>query len=206
MKEFCENQYCDSPGAKVVSVSVNRPSDESRTLCVPCEEAYTIGVQHGRKVAEAAQSHQHSGPRIDKRELATILAALRVYQDGNVQAGQEITDEWIREVATDGGTLKPLNSDEVGALCERLNCSEDAQQGMVIAPPHKERPPLFRVIYTIDVNASKPVEAAEQAYEIMADPASWRPVVSILDHRGRVKRIDMSQPKASHGHKRRTSP
>ena len=27
MKEFCQNQYCDNPGAKVVPVSVERPSD-----------------------------------------------------------------------------------------------------------------------------------------------------------------------------------
>jgi hypothetical protein len=53
MKEFCENQYCENPGAKVIPVSVRNPSDQRRTLCVPCEEAYTWGVQHGTKLAEA---------------------------------------------------------------------------------------------------------------------------------------------------------
>jgi hypothetical protein len=47
MKEFCENEYCENPGAKVVPVSVDKPSDQRRTLCAPCEEAYTWGVQHG---------------------------------------------------------------------------------------------------------------------------------------------------------------
>ena len=47
MKEFCENEYCENPGAKVVPVSVDKPSDQRRTLCIPCEEAYTWGVQHG---------------------------------------------------------------------------------------------------------------------------------------------------------------
>ena len=53
MKDFCENQYCENPGAKVIPVSVRNPSDQRRTLCVPCEEAYTWGVQHGTKLAEA---------------------------------------------------------------------------------------------------------------------------------------------------------
>ena len=48
MKDFCENQYCDNPGAKVVPVSVERASDQQRTLCVTCEETYSWGVQHGR--------------------------------------------------------------------------------------------------------------------------------------------------------------
>ena len=36
-----------SSGAKEVPVSAHRPCDQRRTLCVPCEEAYTWGVQHG---------------------------------------------------------------------------------------------------------------------------------------------------------------
>jgi hypothetical protein len=53
MKEFCENPYCENPGAKAVPVSVIRRSDERRTLCAACEEAYTWGVQHGMIVAGA---------------------------------------------------------------------------------------------------------------------------------------------------------
>ena len=62
MKDFCENQYCDNPGAKVVPVSVARPSDQRRTLCATCEEAYTWGVQHGTITAQAARPR----PRTDK--------------------------------------------------------------------------------------------------------------------------------------------
>jgi len=53
MKEFCENQYCETPGAKVIPVSVRNPSDQKRTLCVPCAETYSWGVQHGTMLAEA---------------------------------------------------------------------------------------------------------------------------------------------------------
>lgn len=52
MKDFCENQYCENPAAKVVPVSVNKPSDQRRTLCSTCEEAYTWGVQHGTMAAQ----------------------------------------------------------------------------------------------------------------------------------------------------------
>ena len=59
MNDFCENQYCENPGAKVVPVSVSKPSDQRRTLCVPCEEAYTWGVQHGTITAQAKQALPH---------------------------------------------------------------------------------------------------------------------------------------------------
>lgn len=54
MKEFCENQYCENPGAKEVHVSVSEAFDQVRTLCMTCEEVYTWGVQHGAmSVAES---------------------------------------------------------------------------------------------------------------------------------------------------------
>ena len=52
VKDYCENPGCENPGAKVVPVSVAQPSDETRTLCVACEEAYTWGVQHATMVAQ----------------------------------------------------------------------------------------------------------------------------------------------------------
>jgi len=59
MKDFCENPYCENPAAKVVQVSVNRSSDQRRTLCVPCEEAYRWGVQHGTISARAKAALSH---------------------------------------------------------------------------------------------------------------------------------------------------
>ena len=63
---------------------------------------------------------------VGRRELATILAALRFHQDENLQGGGEIPDQAVREIATDCGQLKPLTFEEVGALCERMNLGEDA--------------------------------------------------------------------------------
>lgn len=204
MKDFCENQYCDSPGAKVVPVSVSKPSDQKRTLCVPCEEAYTWGVQHGTMITQARPvlprlgrflkkdgfailTHNEGDPSkhgpfeawayrgpldlnaatpmtfgvgigiqdsldalelqiegsrglsgtseellstterpfhlcVNRRELATILAALRFHQDENLQDGRKNPDAAIDDIATDAGALLPLDFQEVGRLCEELNC------------------------------------------------------------------------------------
>jgi len=135
--------------------------------------------------------------RITRRELATILAALRFHQAENLQAGRAIPDRFIKEIATDGGLLKPLKSEEVGRLCERLNTDEGSQstRGLVIEPPHNESgdEPLYRVVYAIDVNAAGPLKAARQAYVIMAAPESQPPVLEVIDHRGKSISIDLSQ-------------
>ena len=63
---------------------------------------------------------------VSRRELATILAALRFHQDENLQGRCEIPDQTVREIATDCGQLNPLTFEEVSALCERMNLGEDA--------------------------------------------------------------------------------
>ncbi len=135
--------------------------------------------------------------RITRRELATILAALRFHQDENLQAGGEIPDQSIREIATDGGLLKPLSFREISKLCERLNLCEGSQptKGLVIEPPHKEggNKPLFRVVYVIDVNAASPMDASRTAYKIMADPESQPPVLEVIDRKGKAVSIDLSE-------------
>ncbi|MEI7837961.1 MAG: hypothetical protein WCK05_16280, partial [Planctomycetota bacterium] len=64
--------------------------------------------------------------RINRRELATILAALRYHQDENLQGGRDnkggkggknIPDQFIRQIAADGGALKPLDFRQVDRLC-----------------------------------------------------------------------------------------
>ena len=72
MKEFCENEFCENPGAKVVPVSVEKPSDQKRTLCTACEEAYTWGVQHGTMTAHARPILPHLG-RFLKKDGFVIL-------------------------------------------------------------------------------------------------------------------------------------
>lgn len=55
---------------------------------------------------------------LNERELATVLAALRYYQNDLRDDGAAFAHG---DIATDGGTLQPLSADEIDALCERLN-------------------------------------------------------------------------------------
>ena len=109
-----------------------------------------------------------------RRELATILAALRFHQDENLTGGRDILDQFIKDIATDGGLLKPLTFKQVSKLCERLNTEEGlpAAKGFVVEPPHKEGgdEPLHRVVYIIDVNAASPIGAAKQAHQDHVGP------------------------------------
>ncbi len=47
MKKHCENESCQNEAVTEVTVSVNRPSDQTRSLCATCQEVYGLGVQHG---------------------------------------------------------------------------------------------------------------------------------------------------------------
>ncbi len=48
MDTFCQNSLCEHEAVKEVPVSVAKASDQRRSLCAACEEAYTWGVQHGQ--------------------------------------------------------------------------------------------------------------------------------------------------------------
>jgi hypothetical protein len=67
-------------------------------------------------------------------------------------------------------------------------------QGLTVEPPPKEtgNERLYRVVYMIDIGASNPQQAAKNAYEIMKDPQSMRPVLDVLDAAGRCTRVDLS--------------
>jgi hypothetical protein len=136
-----------------------------------------------------------AAPRVTGRELATILAALRFHQAENLQGGRTISDQFVREIATDGGVRDPLDCQEIDKLCERLNvCPRRRPTGMVIDPPPAEdgQEPLFRVVYAIDVSTTDPLAAARQAHRVMADDDSLPPVLDVMDHNGKVVRVDLS--------------
>lgn len=56
---------------------------------------------------------------LNSRELATVLAALRHWQD------RTPAFEPVDSIATDAGRFAQLNRAEIDALCERLNCEDD---------------------------------------------------------------------------------
>ena len=58
---------------------------------------------------------------MNKRELATVLAALRYWQRKLPIGAKPEAD-----IATDGG-IEPLSAEEIDALCEKINCPPDDQ-------------------------------------------------------------------------------
>ncbi|MGD9613819.1 MAG: hypothetical protein AB7H90_01330 [Alphaproteobacteria bacterium] len=55
------------------------------------------------------------------RELAAVLAGLRLLQCGYVASGDPDDQAGIELIASNNGALVPLDDDEIDALCERLN-------------------------------------------------------------------------------------
>jgi len=98
-------------------------------------------------------------------------------------------------------------ADQVRALC--ATCEEAYTwgvqhgcmdyQGLKIDPPPKEGgdEPLYRVVYTIDVSARNPHQAAEQTHIIITDPDSMRPVLHVVDFNGACTEIDLSKDQAN---------
>ncbi len=91
-------------------------------------------IEQLRRIREAVKQPtdeimSHSKKRfvlaVDERELATILAALRFHQDENLQARRDIADQAIREIATNSGSLKSLDFDEIEKLCEKINTCQE---------------------------------------------------------------------------------
>ena len=68
---------------------------------------------------------------------------------------------------------------------------------LTIDPPPKECgiEGLYRVVYSIDVNAVNPKQAAKYVYRIMTDPNSLPPVLHIIDGDGKTVKIDLSEEK-----------
>ena len=63
--------------------------------------------------------------KISDRELATVLAALRLWQQADPVLGGVVigADQFIamEQIATNGGLYEPLTPTEIDALCERIN-------------------------------------------------------------------------------------
>jgi len=65
-------------------------------------------------------------------------------------------------------------------------------KGLLIdLPPDEED--AFRVVYVIDVNAGDALKAAKVTHRIMTDPDSSGPVFEVIDPKGKVTKIDLSE-------------
>ena len=111
-------------------------------------------------------------------------------------------NEAIKEVPVSAETA----SDQTRALCAA--CEESyswgvqhgrcESPGLRIDPPPEEKgdEPLFRVVYIIDVNACDVREAAEYTHRIMTDPESLRPVLHVIDSKGKSTEVDLCRDSA----------
>ena len=60
---------------------------------------------------------------VDDAQQATILAALRFYQQSGASA-----DAAIEDIATNGGAFEPLGIENIDALCESINLASPAKE------------------------------------------------------------------------------
>lgn len=110
------------PGGKTVDYIVRAQINPKREA--PSNEQLAAAIEVGTEgnpdlFAGVRSWTVHDAPdcyRLDDREHATVLAALRFYETEGHRAIPEIV-----EIATNGNTLVGLNGDEIDALCERLN-------------------------------------------------------------------------------------
>lgn len=58
---------------------------------------------------------------LDKQEISTILAALRVYQGEGLADNPDKRSDSIHDIATCGGDVVSMNNEAINALCEKLN-------------------------------------------------------------------------------------
>ena len=63
--------------------------------------------------------------RLDGQEVATILAALRYYQEQGM-GDPANRSAAIHEIATDGDNQISMDDEGVDALCEWMNCGGEA--------------------------------------------------------------------------------
>jgi hypothetical protein len=120
MEEYCQNPLCENEAIKEVPVSVETASDQMRSLCATCEEAYTWGVQHGKMFCE--------GLKIDAPpEEGGDEPLFRVVYIIDVNAGdvREAT-EYAHRIMTDRDSLRPvLHVIDSKGNCTEVDLSED---------------------------------------------------------------------------------
>ena len=102
MKEYCQNQFCENEAVKEVSVSVEKSSDQVRSLCATCEESYTWGVQHGKMTCDSLKiepPHEEKGDEPLFRVVYVI----------DVNAGEvREAAEYTYRIMTDPESLPPV--------------------------------------------------------------------------------------------------
>ncbi len=102
MKKYCQNPLCQNEAVKEVPVSVEKPSDEVRSLCAACEEPYTWGVQHGSMTYEGLKIDPPPKEKGDE-PLFRVVYIIDV-NAGDVHEAAEFT----HRIMKDPDSLRPV--------------------------------------------------------------------------------------------------
>jgi Zn finger protein HypA/HybF involved in hydrogenase expression len=78
---------------------------------------------------------KHFQSDLAEDEIATILAALRFYQESSLGERRK-QPTWIREIASNGGTFAPLDKNRIQRLCAKLNLTGQFLEAEEESPEH----------------------------------------------------------------------
>lgn len=123
MEEYCQNPLCENEAVKDVPVSIETASDQMRSLCAVCEEAYTWGVQHGRRICEGLKIDPPPKEKGDE-PLFRVVYIIDVNSSDVREAA-----EYTHRIMTDPYSLLPMlhvidfkgNSTEVDLSADNAN-------------------------------------------------------------------------------------
>lgn len=209
MTRQCANPLCPNEVVKHPCLSRRRPPHGRPVLCATCRRAYDWGAKLAgmatlpKTLWVAAITHRGDVVYADAvagkvkavKALAEYLKAEEGYAGPPEFPG---ICAWLAEHDERLGI--ELFAASVDAAAEN-SCSCDApdnpntERGLVIGPPPQEKglELLYRVVYAIDVNAPNAPQAAKRTHILMQDPQSMLPVLEVIDSRGRLTRIDLSE-------------
>jgi len=120
MEEYCQNQLCENKAVKEVPVSVEKPSDQTRSLCAACDEVFALGVQHGTMIFKGLKI-EPPPEEIGDEPLFRVVYMIDV-NSGDVREAAEYT----HRIMTDPESLRPVLNviDSAGNVTE-LDLSEE---------------------------------------------------------------------------------
>ncbi len=120
MEEYCQNQLCENKAVKEVPVSVEKPSDQTRSLCATCEEVYTWGVQHDKMICEGLKI-EAPPEEIGDEPLFRVVYVIDVNSADAREAAL-----YTHRIMTDPDSLAPvLQVIDSGGKATEVDLSED---------------------------------------------------------------------------------
>lgn len=114
--------------AELLKRWLDAPGHTGNDLEAPLPDNIEISEIISEAYAEAQEDNGPETPPLSSRELATVLAALRLWQQEDPVLGGFVVGhdqlQAIKDIATDNGEFEPLTPTEIDTLCERLNVAE----------------------------------------------------------------------------------